>query len=406
MTSTDSTTLTVISSLRDIARADWDACANPAPPEVGGSDAQPWQTEYNPFLSHDFLWSLEEAGCATRKTGWLGQHLVLDGADGRPAAVLPAYLKSHSMGEYVFDQGWADAFERAGGRYYPKLQVSVPFTPVTGRRLLVRPGPDADRHRRLLANGIATLTERHGISSGHVTFLPEEEWTLLGGMGFLQRTDQQFHFVNRGYRDFQDFLDALASRKRKAIRRERRDALAGGLDIVHLTGGDLTEDAWDAFYAFYMDTGSRKWGRPYLNRTFFSLLGERMADKVLLMMAMRDGKPVAGALNLIGSHALYGRYWGALEEHPFLHFELCYYQAIDWGIAHGMARVEAGAQGEHKLARGYEPVTTYSAHWIDNPSFRRAVEEYLVRERAQVAHDVEALGDYTPFRKGERPEGA
>ena len=401
MTSTDATTLRVISSLREIARADWDACANPVPPP---DTADAWETEYNPFLSHDFLWSLEEAGCATRKTGWLGQHLVLDGPGGRPAAVLPAYLKSHSMGEYVFDQGWADAFERAGGRYYPKLQVSVPFTPVTGRRLLVRPGPDAPRQRRLLANGIASLVERHGISSGHATFLPEPEWALLGDMGFLQRTDQQFHFINRGYRDFQDFLDALASRKRKAIRRERREALAAGLEIVHLTGSDLTEDAWDAFHAFYMDTGSRKWGRPYLNRTFFSLLGERLPDKVLLMMAKREGRPIAGALNLIGSHALYGRNWGAIEEHPFLHFELCYYQAIEWGIAHGMARVEAGAQGEHKLARGYEPVTTRSAHWIENGSFRRAVEDYLVRERAQVAHDVEVLAEYTPFRKGAIPD--
>ena len=401
LTSTDSTTLRVISSLREISRDDWDACANPAPPPEADS-AESWQVAYNPFLSHDFLWSLEEAGCATRKTGWLGQHLMLDGPDSRPAAVLPAYLKSHSMGEYVFDQGWADAFERAGGRYYPKLQISVPFTPVTGRRLLVRPGPQADTHRRLLASGIAALTERHGISSAHATFLPEPEWALLGDLGFLQRTDQQFHFINRGYRDFQDFLDALSSRKRKAIRRERRDALAGGLDIVHLTGSDLTEDSWDAFYGFYMDTGSRKWGRPYLNRTFFSLLGERLADKVLLMMAMRAGRPVAGALNLIGSHALYGRYWGAIEEHPFLHFELCYYQAIEWGIAHGMARVEAGAQGEHKLTRGYEPVTTHSAHLIGNPSFRAAVEDYLARERAQVAHDVEALGEYTPFRKGEQ----
>ena len=308
------------------------------------------------------------------------------------------------MGEYVFDHGWADAYERAGGRYYPKLQVSVPFTPVTGRRLLVKPGPDADRHRLLLAQGITTLARRHSVSSVHATFLPEEEWTFLGEAGFLQRTDQQFHFLNRGYRDFEDFLAALASRKRKAIRRERRDAVAPGIDIVHLTGRDLTEAAWDAFFAFYMDTGSRKWGRPYLNRTFFSLLGERMGDRVLLMLANRGGRPIAGALNLIGSHALYGRYWGAIEEHPFLHFELCYYQAIEWGIAHGMRRVEAGAQGEHKLARGYEPVKTYSAHWIADPSFRRAVANYLEQERAQVARDVEVLGEYTPFRKGEAPE--
>jgi predicted N-acyltransferase len=418
-------TLRVVASLRDIARADWDACANPAtdgstgnrnagkalagPPESNCEDGTAslgadLAVEYNPFLSHDFLSALEESGSATRKTGWLGQHLVLDGADGRPAAILPAYLKSHSMGEYVFDHGWAEAYERAGGRYYPKLQVSVPFTPVTGRRLLVKPGPDADRNRLLLAQGITTLARRHSVSSVHATFLPEEEWAFLGEAGFLKRTDQQFHFLNRGYGDFEDFLAALASRKRKAIRRERRDAVAPGIDIVHLTGRDLTEAAWDAFFAFYMDTGSRKWGRPYLNRTFFSLLGERMGDKVLLMLANRGGRPIAGALNLIGSHALYGRYWGAIEEHPFLHFELCYYQAIEWGIAHGMARVEAGAQGEHKLARGYEPVKTYSAHWIADPSFRRAVANYLEQERAQIARDVEVLGEYTPFRKGETPE--
>lgn len=403
MTGSNDATLRVIASLGDIGRDDWDACANPAPSPAADASAA-WETEYNPFLSYDFLSALEESGSATRKTGWLGQHLVLDGPDGRPAAIMPAYLKSHSMGEYVFDHAWAEAFERAGGRYYPKLQVSVPFTPVTGRRLLVRAGPDAARHREILARGIATLAERHGVSSVHATFLPEAEWTLLGDAGFLQRTDQQFHFLNTGYRDFDDFLDALASRKRKAIRRERRDAVAGGIDIVHLTGRDLTDDAWDAFYGFYMDTGARKWGRPYLNRLFFSLLGERMADKVLLMLARRDGRPIAGALNLIGSDALYGRYWGAVEEQPFLHFELCYYQAIEWGIAHRMKRVEAGAQGEHKIARGYEPVTTYSAHWIGNPSFRRAVADYLVSERAQVAHDVEVLGEYTPFRKGAPPQ--
>ncbi|HET7714885.1 MAG TPA: GNAT family N-acetyltransferase [Bauldia sp.] len=417
--------LRVLSSLREVRREDWDACANPVGFPINGnaSAASPLPrlpqsdcedhsaalsvdpvVEYNPFLSHDFLWSLEESGAATRKTGWLGQHLVLDGPDGRPAAILPAYLKSHSMGEYVFDHGWADAYERAGGRYYPKLQVSVPFTPVTGRRLLLKPGPDADRRRLLLAQGITTLARRHGVSSVHVTFLPHEEWTFLGEAGFLQRTDQQFHFVNPGYRDFEDFLAALTSRKRKAIRRERREAVAAGIDIVHLTGRDLTESAWDAFFAFYMDTGSRKWGRPYLNRVFFSLLGERLGDRVLLMLAKRGGKPVAGALNLIGSQTLYGRYWGAIEEHPFLHFELCYYQAIEWGIAHGMRRVEAGAQGEHKLARGYVPSTTYSAHWIADPAFRRAVASYLDQERRQVAHDVDVLSGFTPFRRGEPPE--
>jgi hypothetical protein len=413
-------TLRVVASLGEIDRSDWDACANPAasagngageapgreppwpPPAPGEADS--WQSEYNPFLSHDFLWSLEESGAATRRSGWLGQHLVLDGPDGRLAAILPAYLKSHSMGEYVFDHGWADAYERAGGRYYPKLQVSVPFTPVTGRRLLVRPGPDAERRRLILARAAATLAARNGVSSVHMTFLPEPEWRLLGEAGYLQRTDQQYHFLNPGYRDFEDFLDALASRKRKAIRRERREAVAGGIDIVHLTGRDLTEAAWDAFFAFYMDTGSRKWGRPYLNRTFFSLLGERLGDRILLILARRGGRPIAGALNLIGSHALYGRYWGSIEEQPFLHFELCYYQAIEWGIAHGLRRVEAGAQGEHKIARGYEPVTTYSAHWIGDPSFRRAVADYLRRERRQVERDSAVLTGFTPFRRGERPE--
>ncbi len=424
MSGSHDATLRVVTTLREVPREDWDACANPPETElengIGGSGLAPIPesncegpaasaaedvaVEYNPFLSHDFLLALEESGAATRKTGWLGQHLVLDGPDGRPAAILPAYLKSHSMGEYVFDHGWADAYERAGGRYYPKLQVSVPFTPVTGRRLLVRPGADADHRRLLLAQGITTLARRHSVSSVHATFLTETDWTLLSEAGFLPRTDQQFHFLNRGYRDFEDFLAALASRKRKAIRRERRDAVAAGIDIVHLTGRDLTEAAWDAFFAFYMDTGSRKWGRPYLNRTFFSLLGERMGDKVLLMLARRDGRPIAGALNLIGSHALYGRYWGAIEEHPFLHFELCYYQAIEWGIAHGMRRVEAGAQGEHKLARGYEPVATHSAHWIADPSFRRAVASYLEQERGQVARDMDVLSEYTPFRKGEPPE--
>jgi uncharacterized protein len=380
-------TFRVLSSLGDIARDDWDACANPP------------GAPYSPFLTHDFLWSLEESGSATRKTGWLGQHLVLDGADGRPAAVMPCYLKSHSMGEYVFDHGWADAYERAGGRYYPKLQASVPFTPVTGRRLLVRPGADAETNRALLAAAGATLTGKVGASSLHVTFATEAEQQVLAHYGYLPRTDQQFHFVNEGYRDFDDFLGALASRKRKAIRRERRDALAGGLDIVHLTGKEITEPAWDSFFGFYMDTGSRKWGRPYLNRLFFSLIGSRMADRILLILALKNGQPIAGALNFIGSDTLYGRYWGTKADQPFLHFELCYYQAIDWGIAHGLQTVEAGAQGEHKLARGYRPTTTYSAHWIADSGFRKAVADYLAEERRQVARDQEALAEYLPFRE-------
>jgi predicted N-acyltransferase len=380
-------TLRVVNSLADVPREAWDALANPP----GAAS--------NPFLSHDFLWSLEESGCATRKTGWLGQHLLLEGPEGEPAAILPCYLKSHSMGEYVFDHGWADAYNRAGGRYYPKLQASIPFTPVTGRRLLVGAGPDADSRRGLLAAAGTALTAKLGASSLHVTFATETEWNILGAAGYLQRTDQQFHFVNEGYRDFDDFLDALSSRKRKTIKRERRDALAGGIEIERLTGCDLTEKDWDAFFAFYMDTGSRKWGRPYLNRRFFSLIGKRMADRVLLVVAKRNGKPVAGALNFIGSETLYGRNWGAIEEQPFLHFELCYYQAIEWGIAHGMKCVEAGAQGEHKVARGYRPTTTYSAHWIPDPGFRKAVADYLKVERRQVERDSAALEEYLPFKE-------
>ncbi|HVY20157.1 MAG TPA: GNAT family N-acetyltransferase [Bauldia sp.] len=378
-------TFRVVTSLADVARGDWDAVANP--PEA----------VYNPFLSHDFLWSLEESGCAVRKTGWLGQHLVLDGADGKPTAILPCYLKSHSMGEYVFDHGWADAFERAGGRYYPKLQASVPFTPATGRRLLARD----DEHRRLLATAGTALCEQAGASSLHVTFANDADWALLGEAGYLQRTDQQYHFVNDGYRDFDDFLAALSSRHRKQIKRERRDALANGVTIEPLTGKDITEAAWDAFYAFYMDTGGRKWGRPYLNRRFFALAGERMADRILLVIARRDGRPIAGALNFIGGDTLYGRYWGAIEEQPFLHFEVCYYQAIEWGITHGMKIVEAGAQGEHKVARGYRPTETRSAHWIADPGFRTAVAQYLKTERRQVARDGAALAEYLPFKHGD-----
>jgi predicted N-acyltransferase len=280
----------------------------------------------------------------------------------------------------------------------------VPFTPVTGRRLLVADGPDADERRRLLALAGAGLGQKLGVSSLHVTFATEPDWEILGAADYLKRTDQQFHFVNEGYADFEDFLGALASRKRKAIKRERRDALVGGIEVEHLTGRDLTEAAWDAFFQFYMDTGSRKWGRPYLNRRFFSLVGDRMADRILLILAKRNGKPIAGALNFIGSETLYGRYWGAIDEQPFLHFELCYYQAIDWGIAHRLKCVEAGAQGEHKIARGYRPTTTYSAHWIAEPGFRRAVAQYLASERRQVASDHEALAEFLPFKMGASSE--
>lgn len=398
--------LRVVSSLSEITRAQWDACANPGWPSDrplestidAGADRR---LPYDPFLSHDFLWSLEESGAATDKTGWFARHLVMDDADGVPIAIMPCYVKAHSMGEYVFDHGWADAFERAGGQYYPKLQGSVPFTPVTGRRLLVRSDADPGHHRAVLAAGGIELGNQLRVSSLHVTFAEEAEWKLLGEHGYLLRNDQQFHFVNDGYRDFDDFLSALASRKRKTIRRERRGACETGLDIVELTGSDLTEDIWDAFYEFYMDTGGRKFGQPYLNRRFFSLISERMADRLLLVMAKRGTKYIAGALNVIGSQTLYGRYWGAVEDVPFLHFELCYYRAMEWGIVRGLDRIEAGAQGEHKLARGYQPSTTYSAHWVRDPRFRAAIADYLGRERRQVASDQLTLAEFLPFRQNQ-----
>jgi predicted N-acyltransferase len=331
---------------------------------------------------------------------------VLEAPGCAPEAVMPLYLKSHSMGEYVFDHGWAEAYQRAGGRYYPKLQASVPFTPVTGPRLLAqdRASANAERVELALAKAAIELGRQVRASSVHATFLPEEEWLRLGKAGWLQRTDQQFQFFNEGYRDFGDFLAALASRKRKAIRHEREKALAGGVEVEALTGADLTEAAWDAFFAFYMDTGSRKWGRPYLNRSFFSLIGASMADRILLILARKAGRPIAGALNFIGSDTLYGRYWGATDPQPFLHFELCYYQAIDWALAHGLERVEAGAQGEHKLARGYRPVTTYSAHWIEDAGLRRAIAAYLERERQEVAEVQADFAEHVPFRHVEEDQ--
>ena len=356
---------------------------------------------YNPFVSHAFLSALEDSGCAARKTGWLPQHLRLDAPDGTLLGAAFCYLKSHSQGEYVFDHGWADAFERAGGRYYPKLQASVPFTPATGPRLLVRAGADPAAVRATLAEGLKSLCTEIGASSAHVTFAPADEAALLEQRGFLHRTDQQFHFHNTGFSSYGDFLDSLASRKRKALRKERRAALENGIEIDWLTGSDLTEAVWDDFFSFYMDTGGRKWGRPYLNRKFYSLVGERMADDMLLVMARRGGRYVAGAINFIGSDTLYGRHWGCVEDHPFLHFEVCYHQAIDFAIARGLKTVEAGAQGEHKLARGYMPVTTHSAHYIAHPGLRRAVEDYLERERRDVAAMGEYLSEHGPFKKGQ-----
>jgi hypothetical protein len=311
----------------------------------------------------------------------------------------PCYVKSHSRGEYVFDHGWAEAFERAGGDYYPKLQIAVPFTPVTGPRLFAAPGPLADPVRGALADALVEITRASDLSSAHVTFLTEQEWRSLGKRGFLQRTDQQFHWENADYTSFDDFLNRLASRKRKTIKRERKEALSAGIEVCWLTGSDLTEAVWDAFFAFYMETGSRKWGRPYLTRDFFSVVGQKMSDRILLVMARRAGRWIAGAINFIGADTLFGRNWGAVEHHPFLHFELCYYQAIDYAIATGLKRVEAGAQGEHKLARGYLPHMTYSAHFIANPGLHRAVADYLSRERAYVQAASRELAAATPFRK-------
>ena len=359
--------------------AQWDACAGSA----------------NPFLSHAFLSALEESGSATAETGWHPVPIAIDAPDGSLAAVAPAYLKSHSQGEYVFDHGWAQAWERAGGAYYPKLQIAVPFTPVPGRRLLARDPADA----AALIAAAEAVVRQHGLSSAHATFIAEEEVALFEAAGWLIRTDSQFHWHNDGYGSFEDFLAALSSRKRKTIRKERAAAL-DGLGVQHVTGAGITEAHWDAFWEFYQDTGSRKWGRPYLTRQFFSLLGERMADKILLIFATFEGRPIAGALNMIGEDALYGRYWGAVAEVPHLHFEICYYQAIDAAIARSLPRVEAGAQGSHKLARGYRPVPTHSAHFIPNPSFRRAVADFLLAEREAVEHEMDALEEMTPFRKG------
>ena len=399
-------------SIRSIPKEIWDACASAIP--TGGESrkrlsrlknptASP-ATAVNPFVTHDFLASLEEAGAAVARTGWLGRHLLVEDEAGAALAAMPAYLKNHSRGEYVFDQGWAEAFERAGGDYYPKLQVSVPFTPVTGPRLLVRPGPSAEAAREALIAGALELVKREHASSLHITFPSEPEWKYLAGLGFLARTDRQFHWRDDGYKTFADFLAALSSRKRKMIQRERREAIAEGIEIFRLTGRDLTEAAWDAFFAFYMDTGARKWGSPYLNRKFFSIVSERMRDRIVLIMAKRAGRYIAGALNFLGSDTIYGRYWGAVEHHPFLHFEVCYYQAIEYAIEHGLKTVEAGAQGAHKLARGYRPVATYSAHYIANPAFRRAVADYLLREREYVEAESEELSQLAPFRKAEKQE--
>ena len=366
-------------------------------PSVGSLPAAEWDALAgdNPFMSHAFLTALEESGSVGPGTGWSPVPIVIEGADGRLAAALPAYLKRHSQGEYVFDHAWADAWSRAGGDYYPKLQIAAPFTPATGPRLLL-----ADQALALpLLRAAEQLCQVNGLSSAHATFIAPEQLPLFEAAGWMPRADIQFHWRNRGYASFDDFLAELSSRKRKDLRKERA-AAQEGVEIRTLTGADIGEAEWDAFWGFYQDTGARKWGQPYLTREAFTLLGERLGNRIALILAYLEGQPIAGALNFIGPDALYGRYWGARLDKPFLHFELCYYQAIDLAIELGLSRVEAGAQGGHKLARGYEPVQTHSAHWIAHPGFRSAVAEFLERERAGVAIDQNYLAARTPFKKG------
>lgn len=375
--------LRVETDITAIAAADWDACA--------GTD--------NPFVSHAFLAALEESRSANRKTGWQPQHLIMQDADRRIVGVVPAYAKSHSYGEYVFDHGWAQAIERAGGRYYPKLQVSVPFTPATGPRLLVASGVDRDVVRQTLIAGLTAVAENRDLSSVHATFLQEQDRAAFEEAGWLIRIGCQYHWHNDGYASFDDFLGALSSRKRKDLRKERRQIADSEIEMVTLTSGDLKPEHWDVFYRFYIDTSDRKWGSPYLTHDFFHRIGETMADKIVLIMARYRGEWVAGALNLLGSDTLYGRNWGCGADFKFLHFETCYYQAIDFAIAHGLKRVEAGAQGEHKIQRGYLPVPMESAHWIAHPGLRNAIDNFLKQERGAMRAQMAALAEHSPFKQ-------
>ncbi|MEX0317964.1 MAG: GNAT family N-acetyltransferase [Ruegeria sp.] len=379
----------VLSSLDQIGAEDWDACACPETADGG--------RPLDPFTTHRFLLALEQSGSVGPGTGWQPQYLTAY-LDGMLIAAAPMYAKSHSQGEYIFDHSWAHAYEQAGGRYYPKLQIAVPFTPATGRRLLVRPGYEGIGMSALV-QGAVQLAADNRVSSIHVTFCTEDEARAGEQMGLLHRASQQFHWLNDGYRDFGGFLAALSSRKRKNIRKERAQACAFGGEIKTLTGPDLRPEHWDAFWVFYQDTGSRKWGSPYLTREFFDIVHHTMADDVALVLAERHGHLIAGALNFVGRKTLYGRYWGAIEHHPCLHFELCYYRAIDFAIVEGLHRVEAGAQGEHKLARGYLPTQTHSLHWVGDSGFADAVAQYLEAERAAIGEEIEILTDYGPFRK-------
>ena len=373
----------VISRINEVPAAAWDACAGTC----------------NPFIRHAFLNALEESKSVSERSGWGPQHLIVRGADGQIDACMPLYLKNNSYGEYVFDWGWADAYERAGGSYYPKLQCAVPFTPATGPRLLMREGAPANSFDILIA-AVIQLAERHKVSSIHVTFPTKGEWERLGAAGFLMREGKQYHWENRGYATFDDFLSELSSRKRKAIRKERREVADAGVTLERLTGADITEAHWDAFYRYYRSTiDARSWGRAYLNREFFSRLGASMSDLALLVFAKYEGQYIGGAINLIGEDTLYGRNWGCTRDVKFLHFEACYYQAIDFAIERKLQWVEAGAQGEHKIQRGYLPRETYSAHWIADDRFREAVARFLVQERRQTEHEIEALMEFSPYRK-------
>jgi uncharacterized protein len=394
-------TARVVTSIAAIDAATWDACANPP----GRTFEEAEGERFNPFITHAFLYALEASGSVGGRTGWAPAHLTVEDAGGRMVAAAPCYLKSHSQGEYVFDHAWADAYERAGGDYYPKLQVAVPFTPVTGRRLLI--AADAPEGARdALIGALRELRKQTKASSIHATFPTVEDAERLSKAGFLIRTGEQFHFFCEGYANFDDFLGALASRKRKVIKRERRDALDSGIAIEALTGSSIRSEHWDAFFKFYMETGSRKWGRPYLTRDFFDWIGKTLADRVLLVMAHRGGRYIAGAINFIGDDALYGRNWGAIEDHPFLHFEVCYYQAIDFALSRGLRRIEAGAQGEHKLARGYRPTLTYSAHEFADARLSRAIADYLGHEREAVERTIAHYEEYAPFRRGGGEQGA
>ena len=384
-------TARVVERISAVAAGDWNACAEGA----GAPDT--------PFVSHAFLSALEASGCVGKRTGWQPRHLIVEDGNGTLVAAAPLYVKGHSYGEYVFDHAWAHAFERAGGHYYPKLQCAVPFTPVTGVRLLVRPdaaaGLTTHSLRTALANGLSALTRQYGISSLHVTFCTADEAALLEEAGYLIRHDHQFHWHNNGYADFDGFLASLTSRRRKNIRKERQKVADAGIRMQALSGDDIKSPHWDAFYRFYTDTYDRKWGAPYLTRDFFSIVQDTMADNVVLFIAELEGRPIAGALNFRGRDALFGRNWGCDLRFKFLHFEACYYSAIDYAIAHGLQRVEAGTRGPHKLQRGYAPVRTYSAHWIDDAGFRRAVSEYLEHERAAEAAEITEIAEYLPYRQ-------